>query len=115
MPESTFRPKAFLRVGCPFSFKFLLFMSEARLLERIEVARCDPEDPGFEEVKAKLAAGLGKSASFPTVEVEPGLYKSDSDQLIDYFADKYHVKPGDLPALTFYRESIFPQLEKLHQ
>jgi hypothetical protein len=92
----------------------LLFLSESRLLDGVEVIRCDPDDPQFESIKARLAAGLGKPATFPTVEVEPGRFQSDSDRLIDYFATKHGVDQRALPALTFYRESIFPQLLELH-
>lgn len=109
------RARAYLKVGCPYSFKFLLFMSEARLLDRIEIVRCDPDDDAFERIKAKLAAGLGKPATFPTVEIEPGRYMADSDRLIDYFAQQSSVAPAELAALSFYKESIFPQLEQLHE
>lgn len=109
------RAKAYLKVACPYSFKFLLFMSEARLLEQIEVVHCDPDDESFEDIKAKLSAGLGKPATFPTVEIEPGRYLADSDRLIDHYATRNGVAPAQLPALTFYKDSIFPQLEKLHE
>lgn len=108
------RARAYLKVGCPYSFKFLLFMSEARLLDRLEIVRCDPDDDAFDRIKAKLTAGLGKPATFPTVEIEPGRYLADSDRVIDHFAQKCGVAPTGLVALSFYKESIFPQLEQLH-
>ena len=43
MGRKPFIPKAYLKVDCPFSFKYLLFMAEAGLLDRIEVIRCDPK------------------------------------------------------------------------
>lgn len=113
MSES-FKPKAYLRVGCPYSFKLLLFLSEARLLGTVELIRCDPNTGEYEQVKARVSQATGKPTTFPTVEVEPGLYQSDSDALIEHFARKHGVDPGTLTALVFYRESIFPQLEKLH-
>lgn len=108
------RARAYLKVGCPYSFKFLLFMSEARLLDRIDIVRCDPDDDAFERIKAKLTTGLGKPATFPTVEVEPGRYVADSDRLIDCYAQQCAIAPSELVALSFYTESIFPQLEQLH-
>jgi hypothetical protein len=109
------KAKAYLRVGCPYSFKFLLFMAEAGLLDQIDVIRCDPRGPNFESIKAKLAVGLGKPATFPTVEIEPGRYRSDSDQLIEYYAKKNNVAVSELPALAFYKDSIFPQVVELHE
>ncbi|HEX2493233.1 MAG TPA: hypothetical protein VHK24_05610 [Steroidobacter sp.] len=114
MNEPSFRAKAYLRLGCPYSFKFLLFMSEARLLEQIEIIRCDPNAPSFEAVKQKLTDGLGKPATFPAVEIEPGRYRAGSDHLIDYFAAKHQVVVSELRALGFYKESIYPQLLELH-
>ena len=114
MDRKPFTPKAYLKVDCPFSFKYLLFMAEAGLLDRIELIRCDPENAGFEGVKAKLAAATNQPATFPTVEVEPGRYQSDSDQLIEYYAQKSNIALRDLPALKFYKDGIFPQLQELH-
>jgi hypothetical protein len=79
------------------------------------VIRCDPSDPEFDAVKAKLAAGLRKPASFPTVEIEPGRYESDSDALIRNYATKNGVEASSLPALAFYTETIFPQILDLHE
>ncbi|MGH8174862.1 MAG: hypothetical protein ACREV5_01205 [Steroidobacter sp.] len=115
MSQEAVKAKAYLKMGCPFSFKFLLFMAEARLLDQIEMIRCDPHDPDFESIKARLAAGLNKPATFPTVEVEPGRYQSDSDRLIEFYAQKNSVDVNGLPALAFYKESIFPQVVELHE
>lgn len=115
MSEDSFKARAYLKVGCPYSFKFLLFVSEARLLERFDIVRCDPEQSDFEEIKARLKRGTGKEATFPTVEIEPGKYKSDSSQLIDYYAREHGVAHDKLTALSFYEESIFPQLEEYHE
>jgi hypothetical protein len=115
MNTQAFKPKAYLLNGCPFSFKFWLFMTEARLADQIEVIRCDPNEPSFEKTKAKLAQGSGKSATFPTVEVEPGRYQSDSDALIEQFASRNRVDANRLPALAFYKQTILPQVVELHK
>ncbi len=114
MSAQDFKAKAYLREGCPFSFKFWLFMVEAGLSEQMEVVRCDPDDAAFEAIKAKLSAALHKPASFPTVEIEPGRYQADSDALIEHYAKKHGIDARGLPALAFYRETLFPQLQQLH-
>ena len=115
MSATPFKPKAYLKEGCPFSFKFLLFASESGIRGHMEVIRCDPEAPGYPAIRSRLEAGLHKPATFPTVEVEPGRYMSDSDELIRYFAAKEGVEPATLPALSFYVQTILPQLLELHQ
>ena len=115
MSAVTFKPKVYLKDGCPFSFKLLLFLTGAGILDQVKVIRCNPEAPGFEEIKSKLQAGLHEPATFPTVEIEPDRYLSDSDALIQHFASKHKVDPGRLPTLSFYVQTIFPQLRQLHQ
>ncbi|HEY8519632.1 MAG TPA: hypothetical protein VIN61_06105 [Gammaproteobacteria bacterium] len=115
MTSDTFKARAYVKEGCPFSFKFLLFMTEAGLLDRIEIVRMDPNDPSFEATKARLSEGLGKPATFPTVEVAPGVYQSDSERLIALFAERHGVNPDELPILSFYKQTIFPQVVELHR
>lgn len=115
MNTQAFKPKAYVLNGCPFSFKFWLFMAEAGIADQIEVIRCDPGDAGFEKTKAKLAQGLGKAATFPTVEVEPDRYQSDSDALIERFAGRNGIDASKLPALAFYKQTILPQVVELHK
>ncbi len=115
MSTETFKSKAYVKEGCPFSCKFLVFMAEAGLLDRIEIVRLDPQDPGFSAQKEKLTERLGKPVSFPTVEIEPGRFMTDSDRLIELHAGRAGVSSDALPVLSFYEETIFPQLIELHQ
>ena len=115
MSTEPFKAKAYVKEGCPFSFKFLTFMSEAALLDQIEIRRLRESDPGFEATKDRLSEGLGKAATFPTVEVAPGHYMADSDRLIDYYAEGNGLRPDDLPVLSLYKQTIFPKLIELHR
>ena len=115
MNAAPFKPMAYLKEGCPFSFKFLLFLAEAGLRDRFELIRCNPDAPDFEAIKSRLQAGLGKSATFPTVEVAPGRYMSDSDALIEHYASEKDIDVAGLPALSFYAQTVFPQLLQLHE
>jgi len=115
MTRKTFKPKAYLKEGCPYSFKYLLFMTEARLLDQVDVIRCDPETAAFDAVKQKLSKATGRDATFPTVEIEPQQYLSDSDRVIEHYAQRYNVQPATLPTFSFYKETLFPQLAALHK
>jgi hypothetical protein len=115
MSSGAFKAKAYVKEKCPFSFKFLVFMSEAGLLDRIEIVRLSPEDAGFEAEKEKLSKRLGKAATFPVVEVERGQFMADSDRLIERYAGRAGLKPDAMPVLSFYKETIFPQLIELFQ
>lgn len=115
MNAQFFKPKAYLKDGCPFSFKFWLFLIESDMSDQVEVIRCNPKDPQFAAISQKLASGLGTRPSFPTVEIEPGRYKADSDALIKHFSTVSGVNAAQLPALTFYMETILPQVVELHE
>jgi hypothetical protein len=115
MAENAFKPRAYVKEGCPFSFKFLVFMAEAKLLDEIEVVRVREGTPKYEAAKQEIGKHLGKPATFPSVEVEPTRYLTDSDRLIEHFARRHGWRPDDLPVLSMYRETIFPQLLEHHK
>ena len=110
-----FKPKVYLKEGCPFSFKLLVFLAESGITGQVEVIRCNAAAPEFETIKSTLQAGLRKPATFPAAEIEPNRYLSDSDALLEHFASKNDVDIGGLPALSFYLQTIFPQLLRLHE
>ncbi len=116
MSDNDFVAKAYLKIGCPYSFKFLLFMSEAHLLNQIEVVACDPDDDeGYEQIKSMLKAATGANATFPTVEIASGDYLADSEGLIDYYAQKNEVVDKNPPTLAFYRRSIYSKMIDMKQ
>jgi len=115
MSSESYKAKAYIKEGCPFSFKFLVFMTEADTLDKIEIVRLNPDDASFESTKQRLSKHLGKSATFPTVEVEPGRYMTDSDRLIEHYAEQQSLRPDEMPVLSFYKQTIFSKLIELHK
>lgn len=99
--------KTYLKTTCPHSFKFLLFMTEANLLDQIEVVAMASESDDFDTKKAELAETSGMKVTFPIVEVESGKYMADSDALISYFAEKNGVDWEALPTLKFYKAGLY--------
>jgi hypothetical protein len=114
MSNDALKAKAYIKEGCPFSFKFLTFMAEAGLLDDIEIVRLREGDADYEATKAKLANQLGK-ASFPTVEIEPGRLMADSDRLIEHYAERAGLLPDEMPVLSLYKQGILPKLFELHK
>jgi hypothetical protein len=112
--QSSGKYKAYLLLGCPFCFKFLLFMTEAGLLDQIEIVKVDPQDAGYEALKSKISESTGAKATFPTVEIEPGVFKSDTASLIEYFAQKNNVTT-DLPVVSFYTEGLFARYVEMYK
>ena len=115
MGHDSSKAKAYVKEGCPFSFKFLAFMAEAKLLDEIEIVRLREGDPDYEAAKRKLEEQLGKAASFPTVEIEPNRYMTDSDRLIEHYANRKGLRPDEMPVLSLYKQGILPKLFELHK
>ena len=110
-----FRPTAYVKTNCPFSFKFRLFIAEAGLSEHVTFVALDPDAPGHAAEKSELAIRVGHKHTFPVVETELGIYRTDSDDLIDYFAEKHGMDPGSMNTLQFYKTGLFPTfLEMFH-
>ena len=105
---SDFKPKAWVKTNCPFSFKFRLFMTEAGLLDKIDFVELEPKSAAYPGQKAALSEQIGKRAIFPMAEIEPGKYLSDSDGMIAHFANIHGIDEAGLPTLAFYRGGLFP-------
>lgn len=84
-----FRPVAYIKEGCPYSIKLLEFLTEAELTDRVDIVRCASGTPAMEAVRQKLSAATGETPKFPTVEVEPGQFRTESAELIEYFSQKF--------------------------
>ena len=115
MTEKQYIAKAYLLSGCPFSFKFLLFMTESQLLKQIEIITLDRKSDDFNSIVSNLEKLSGEKASYPTVEIEAGVFRSDSDQLIKYFAEKHGVEYEKLPILEFYKQGVFQGVLDLYR
>ena len=115
MSHDSSKAKAYVKEGCPFSFKFLAFMAEAKMLDEIEIVRLREGEAEYETAKRKLGEHLGKAASFPTVEVEPNRYMTDSDRLIEHYASRKGLRPDEMPVLSLYKQGILPKLFELHK
>lgn len=105
--------KAYLLLGCPFCFKFLLFMTEAGLLDQIEVVTLDHGSAEYGPLKARLEQQAGRALSFPAVETEPGVIQTDTQALIDHFKARNGLDNAPLPVLDFYQRGLFQNVVNL--
>ena len=51
MTQEPFKATAYIKDGCPFSFKFLVFVTETGLPDEIEIVRVREGDPSADAVK----------------------------------------------------------------
>jgi hypothetical protein len=109
-----FKPILYLKFGCPHCFKLRLYLLEAGRLGEFEVREFTPGD-GFEAaIKAELEPHFEK-VTFPTVQMEPGRYRNESDALVAHYAAIYAVEPAELPLFQAYAGRLQPRLRALAQ
>ncbi len=90
--STQFKPVAYVKEGCPYSMKLLDFLVDSKLTDRVEIVRCRAGTPTMDAVREKLSSATGDTPKFPTVEVQPGEYRTESSELIRYFEEKYRVR-----------------------
>jgi hypothetical protein len=105
LPE--FKPTAWVRTNCPYSFKFRLFVTEAGISDQFQFVAMDPDSPDFARVKSEIDRRSGRKTVFPTVEVAPNEFLTDSEALINHFSAEHGIDASDLPTLTFYRNGLY--------
>ncbi len=66
---SDFKPKAYVKTNCPYSFKFRLFAVEAGLADQIEFVELDVDAMSHAKDKMDLRDRVGRAHTFPIVEV----------------------------------------------
>lgn len=104
---TSFKPTVYVKTGCPFSFRFLVFIMEAGLYERFTIIEVNPEWESDKAIREHLEQATGKKPAFPTVEVAKGDYRSDSEALIDYYAQQEGVDTAALAVLDLYNRGLF--------
>lgn len=106
---SDFVPKLYLKSDCPFCFKLVMFLTETQQLQDVEIIRIEgTDDAAMNQHRQLLEQLTGTKASFPTVELSPNHYVSDSDALVQHFADKVGVDPKQAQGYQYYLGNLFP-------
>lgn len=110
--QSDFKPVVYLKNGCPFCFKLRVALLELKMLDDLEIRTFTEGTPEGDEIRNVLSAKMSR-VMFPTVELSPGKFKSESDELIAYFAELKNVVPENLPTLSAYINGPFKKLMAL--
>lgn len=108
-----YKPTAYLLLGCPFCFKFLLFLTEAGLLDQLNIISLDPNAEDFETNKMALQQRADKPLSYPAVEMTPGVFQTETDQLIAHFAENNAIALDKLSTLAYYQQGVFSKYIEL--
>jgi glutaredoxin 2 len=100
--ESTSKPyRCFVRMGCPFCTKFLVFMADAGLAHLLDL------DLDTEVNRAYIKECAGKDPTFPCIELDPGKIMFETMDLVEKFAKEGSVDMDSLPCYDYYAKAVF--------
>jgi len=108
-----FTPTLYIKTDCPFSFKVVLFLQTAGLLEDFILAEYQQGTAEGEALKLQLAKQCGGKASFPTIEVAKGDFRSESDELIQHYAKMHGIDSKQIPIIDLYQRGLFTTYIKM--
>lgn len=109
---SHFKPTLYVNHRCPFCLKFMIYLAQAGMLDDFTLRVFEPGSPEHEATKAELASHFD-NVSFPVVEVEPGVFRKDSDALIAYYEEASGRRAADMPLLDYYVTGVLKQVVDL--
>jgi hypothetical protein len=112
MTTPDFRPIAYMKDGCPWCLKFRLFLLEAGLLGQFDLREFVPGDAREEAIRAELGAHFEKP-TFPTVQIAPGEFMRESDDLIAHYAAQFGVDVGHLLVFDQYVRGPIARMAQL--
>jgi len=101
MSNADFRPIVYLKDRCPWCLKFRLFLLESGLRDDFEFREFVPGDDREAAIREELTPHFAKP-SFPTVQIAPGVYMRESDDLIAHYAHAHGIDVAYLPTLDQY-------------
>jgi glutathione S-transferase len=114
MTEAAFKPTVYLKAGCPFCFKVRLFLLETGQLDRADLREFVPGDAAETSIRSRLAPAV-ETVTFPTAELAPGRFTTESDAIVAHFAERAGVAPDALPTYQAYLGGVFKNLQSLYR
>lgn len=113
MSDIAFKPTVFVKQDCPFCLKLRIFLLEAGLLDSVSLREFVPGTPEEAAIRAELDGKVEK-ITFPTAELAPGDYLSDSDAIVARLADAHGVDTDALPTYRAYLDGPLKRMQALY-
>ena len=105
--------KLFVKGGCPFSYKFIIFLNEINKLEDFDINVAHADEPSYEEITMYILEKSGQKASFPTVETDDGIFLVVSDELILHYSEIYKTNRDNIKMLNYWEKNMMPRMRNV--
>ena len=105
----------YAKAGCPFTFRFILFLNDVDKLSNYEVRVAQAGDSSYEEIVKELESITGEKASFPTMKLANGDILVGSECLIEWVATQNGVSTEPSPIVNYFNQYMAPVSRQLVQ
>jgi hypothetical protein len=105
--------KLFVKAGCPFSYKFIVYLNEINRLGDFELHVAHADEESYEEITMYILEKSGQKASFPTVESSDGIFLTGSDELIKHFSSVYNITRDNIEMLKYWENNMMPRMRNI--
>ncbi|MBB4008230.1 thioredoxin domain-containing protein [Allorhizobium taibaishanense] len=112
MSEPTFKPILYLKENCPFCLKVRLFVLEAGMMSDVVIRDFVADTAEESAIRAELSPHFEK-VSFPSAQLEPGLFIAESDDIVAFLATKAGRDPAGMTVYRNYTDGVFTMAMKL--
>jgi glutaredoxin len=103
----------YVKAGCPFSYKFLIYLNETNHLSDFEVKVAHADEGSYKEIASYLKEKTNASPSFPTVETTGGDFISGSDELIQEYSDIYKIPRENIKMIDYWEANMMPRMRNI--
>jgi len=105
--------KLFVKAGCPFSYKFIVYLNEINKIDDFELHVAHADEESYEEITMYILEKSGQKASFPTVESSDGIFLAGSDELIEHFSGVYNITRDNIEMLKYWENNMMPRMRNI--
>ena len=103
----------YAKAGCPFTFRFILFLNDVDKLSKYEIRVAQAGNSSYEEIVKELESATGDKASFPTMKLANGDILVGSERLIEWVATKNRVSTEPSPIVDYFNQYMAPASRQL--
>ncbi len=107
------RETIFAKAGCPFTFRFILFVNDVDTLSNYELRMAQAGEPSYHAICSELEAATGAKASFPSLRLATGEVLVGSERLMEYVAQKTGCATTSTPIVDYFNQHMAPASRSL--
>ena len=99
--------KLFVKGGCPFSYKFIIFLNEINKLEDFDINVAHADEPSYEEITMYILENQVKKQVSQLLKPMMA-YFYGSDELILHYSEIYKTNGDNIKMLNYW-ENMMPR------